>query len=642
MRPRDRRSAGRLAEAPISRAAHSRDRRSAGRLAEAPISRAAHSLAIAFVLLACGTAAAAPTLLTHRAVAYGGTLSLHPDAGRVDADLEVRVRAAGAPAELCFATPLPVLAVRDEAGGDLQFRAEKTGSIDLTCVTMPAPLADGQEAIVRISASGQPACDPGSAIGWRSCALGDVSWLDLATVLPASLATDHATLDLWVDVPAGNVVAGSGETVATEPAGQGRERHRVVQTVPSFSHGIAAGPYQPGALPTASGWVRTLTLLEPAVQATVGTVLDEAASVLAFLSDRVGPKAPPAVSIAQIRDAGAAYALPGLVLLPEGSWTGLGGGTLHPPDLAFLVRPHELAHQWFPWTVQASPYGGAWLSEGFAEFLAIEWLAGSRGEESARETRAALSLRYRRLVDPGADTPLAMATTTDATDRDAYFALVYGKGALAVYAIRAAAGPAAFDAALRDMVADLGGADALWDATVLSQRVAKAGGAVLAPALGSWYLGRGYPVYAVTVMSGDVAGGGPLRLRVARSSAVPGTTFAMPVAFRVATDAGSFDRTAVIDADEVALEWDLPGRVLGVAVDPDVTFVRRVTPGLPGDVDLSGEVDALDLLRVAWAFGSAWDAEGYLEDADIDDSGVVDDADLAPVLATMVGSLPGN
>jgi hypothetical protein len=380
--------------------------------------------------------------------------------------------------------------------------------------------------------------------------------------------------------------------------------------------------------------VSTLTLAEPAVQATVGTVLDEAASVLAFLSDRVGPKAPPAVSIVQIRDAGAAYALPGLVLLPEGSWTGLGGGTLHPPDLAYLVRPHELAHQWFPGTLQASPYGGAWLSEGFAEFLAIEWLAGSRGEEYARDARAALSLRYRRLVDPAADAPLAMATTSDATDRDAYFALVYGKGALSVYAIRAVAGPAAFDAALRDMAADLGGADALWDATVLRRRVEEAGGADLQPALESWYLGRGYPVYSVTVMSGGVAGGGPLRVRVARSSAVPGTAFAMPVAFRIATDAGSFDRTAVLDADDVALEWDVPGRVLGVALDPDVTFVRRVTPGLPGDADLSGEVDGIDLLRVAWSFGSAWAAgDGYIEDADLDDSGTVDAADLSRVAA---------
>jgi len=115
------------------------------------------------------------------------------------------------------------------------------------------------------------------------------------------------------------------------------------------------------------------------------------------------------------------------------------GGGIEYPSMIFeatpsrLVLVHEVAHQWFYGMVGNSQFRDPWLDEAFAT-----WAEAVVNEQSAFGYEAALRL-------PGE----VGATMADFPDDGTYFEVVYGKGGAALLAARAAAGPEAFDAAIR-------------------------------------------------------------------------------------------------------------------------------------------------------------------------------------------------
>ena len=98
-----------------------------------------------------------------------------------------------------------------------------------------------------------------------------------------------------------------------------------------------------------------------------------------------------------------------------------------------LVLVHEVAHQWFYGMVGNSQFRDPWLDEAFAT-----WAEAVVDEQSAFGYEAALGL-------PGE----VGGSMADFPDDGTYFDVVYGKGGAALLAARAAAGPEAFDAAIR-------------------------------------------------------------------------------------------------------------------------------------------------------------------------------------------------
>lgn len=112
---------------------------------------------------------------------------------------------------------------------------------------------------------------------------------------------------------------------------------------------------------------------------------------------------------------------------------------------------HELAHQWFGNSVTLRQWRDIWLHEGFACYA--EWLwSETRGlksaEERARDARRGLALKLRTITvgDPGPEKMF--------DDR------VYKRGALAVHALRTAAGDEAFIRVLHRWQADFRHANA--------------------------------------------------------------------------------------------------------------------------------------------------------------------------------------
>jgi hypothetical protein len=115
------------------------------------------------------------------------------------------------------------------------------------------------------------------------------------------------------------------------------------------------------------------------------------------------------------------------------------GGGIEYPSMIFEASPgrqvlvHEVAHMWFYGMVGNSQFRDPWLDEAFASWA--EALVD--GPEGLVDQQAIL------LEGP------VGGSMADYSDDRSYFTLVYDKGGAALLVARAAAGPDAFDAAIR-------------------------------------------------------------------------------------------------------------------------------------------------------------------------------------------------
>lgn len=177
-----------------------------------------------------------------------------------------------------------------------------------------------------------------------------------------------------------------------------------------------------GAFRTATaevGGVEVTAGVLPADDTDPQTVADATAADITDLAARFGDFPFATLSVPVLPDYGGGIEYPGSILLAS------------PVPVVLL---HEVAHMWFYGMVGADQFRDPWLDEAFASYA--EWVQGTPPTEA--EVAAALG-------DPA---PVGGSMADFPGDQE-YVQAVYGKGAAALVAARTAAGPAAFDAALR-------------------------------------------------------------------------------------------------------------------------------------------------------------------------------------------------
>jgi hypothetical protein len=234
---------------------------------------------------------------------------------------------------------------------------------------------------------------------------------------PGESATSEAmAVDLTVIAPAGDTVIMSGDPVDPPVTGRTRSWHAALDAARDVS--VAAGPFV--VSDTRVGAVR-LRVGAPSA-AVRDELVPEFRRAVVELSKRYGPFPFPSLSVARLPAAGGGIEYPGSVLMLDGSRT---------------VAVHETAHQWFYAMVGNSQALHPWLDEAFAQY-SEELVDGV-----SAETRSALG-------SPGI---VDRSTESYGNDEAAYYYVTYSKGAAALFAARAAAGPARWDAALRCYVA---------------------------------------------------------------------------------------------------------------------------------------------------------------------------------------------
>jgi len=234
---------------------------------------------------------------------------------------------------------------------------------------------------------------------------------------PAESATSEAmNVDLTVVAPARDTVIMSGDPADPPKTGTTRTWHSTIAAARDVS--VAAGPFS----------VRDITV--EGVKLRVGApdagirdaLVPEFFRAITELAMRFGPFPFPSLSVARLPADGGGIEYPSSILMLDGSR---------------LVAVHETAHQWFYAMVGDSQALHPWLDEAFAQY-AEELVNGTQQRDAGA------------LSAPG---DVDASTESYGSDMQRYYFTTYDKGAAALSAARAAAGPAKWDAALRCYVA---------------------------------------------------------------------------------------------------------------------------------------------------------------------------------------------
>ena len=228
----------------------------------------------------------------------------------------------------------------------------------------------------------------------------------------AESATSEAMrTDLTVTAPAADAVLASGNPTTGDRDGDMRVWHATLDAARDVS--VAVGPFQ-----VSDTKVGAVALRVGAPDTAIrDTLVPEFRRAISELSRRFGPFPFPSLSVARVPEEGGGIEYPGAIQMLTS---------------ANLVAVHETAHQWFYAMVGDSQAEHAWLDEAFATYA--EQLV-----DGTRPARGDLAL-------PG---PVDRPTADYGADAQDYYRITYGKGAAALRAARDAAGPAAFDAAVR-------------------------------------------------------------------------------------------------------------------------------------------------------------------------------------------------
>jgi hypothetical protein len=524
---------------------------------------------------------------------------------------------------------LPVTAVEAPDGTPVPWATEPIQGLTLPRVDVEPPSTAGESRRYVVRLAGVPDCSMSGPIPVNLCAWGKVVYLAGDLFLPGTLFEDFATSDLRFTLPAGDVVAATGIVTSVTPVEGGREVHHVEQPFPSDTRSFGIAPYQAARIPWGTGHVGTFTLDEPKVQPGVAAVLSDMKAILEYYSGRFGAFVFPKMDACQVSsDAGAAFGWPALLWIPDSMWRDHGG-------YRTSLFAHELGHQWFPDTLKNDDSWGAWLSEGFAEFMSISYVADSEGDPAyAKAVYDQYAMLYTYFIPEASDYGLSSMDSMYVTDGWVYQIVTYYKGAIIAHLLESLVGRDVFDQAVRAMYADLAGKMAWYDTYGLEGYLEAASGMDLSQAFTQWVFRKGYPVLTVGVLRETAPTGTPrARIRVGLASSTRFNNFVVPVRLTVVTDVSETPHDVVLDQADQEFAFDLDGRLLRVRVDPDGALLKRVNPALEGDMDLSGEVDGIDLLYTAWAqSGSAYQGENFIQSVDFNRDGVVDDVDLGMVV----------
>ncbi|MGY1821420.1 peptidase M1 [Geodermatophilus sp. SYSU D00079] len=255
-------------------------------------------------------------------------------------------------------------------------------------------------------ASGAPllAWEPG--VGWaRDPFVG---------VLGETASSPVADTRIRVSAPAELTVLMTGDQEAPSAVEDGRRTWTAAEPV-ARDVSVAAGEFTTTSV-TTPGDVEVTTGVLPGAPLSADLLADWTVAAIGDLEERFGAFPYRTLTVPLLPDYGGGIEYPSSILLAS------------PDELVLL---HEVAHMWFYGMVGGSQFRDPWLDEAFASYA--ESVAFPPGD-------------VQQLLSVPGDVGSAMDEFPGSTD---YFQRVYDKGEAALLAARDAAGPAAFDAALR-------------------------------------------------------------------------------------------------------------------------------------------------------------------------------------------------
>jgi hypothetical protein len=288
---------------------------------------------------------------------------------------------------------------------------------------------------------------------------------------------------------------------------------------------------------------------------------------------------------------------------------------------------HEFSHSW--WGNLAcgnDPIERRFLGEAFAEYAAWRALGELRGDALRTSGMRMNAVWYMYRRPNNVDVPVLSAATADSP---VAVHVIYHKGPLVLRTVEEAAGPEAYAEALRAFL-HRGYGQLSMDGFIADVKAAS--GYDAAADVDQWLRNTGFPIVAAGATVDESA------VHLSLTSAAE-FNFALPVRV-VFSDGRTVDERLELAPGLVEHEIAIDDRPIAVEIDPRWTAVREITPALPGDVTLDGEVDGADLVAVAVAHGTELPLQrridgGYDPLYDLDRDLLVGDADLELVRAAV-------
>lgn len=321
---------------------------------------------------------------------------------------------------------------------------------------------------------------------------------------------------------------------------------------------------------------------DPRHGANVDRMLAAATATLDWMAERVAPPVDSVLRIAEVPEwAGfGAFATRGLILFPEDRGFRVDGGA-GMVDLITRRVAHEVAHQWWGHRVDPADVAGG--------LVLVESLAKDAEQQVVRRVHGADALpamlgydedRYLigRAEEGRRETPLI------ALDDGAW--LYYGKGAMALHALRSVLGDDAVDGALAELVATGGGEGRSATAFDLERvLLVRAGGD--STAVREWLRGRITWDFAVDSVAASPGSGGRWRVVAQlrgdrRDGADDGDALALPlegerieVLLRDERGAAIARADATFRGGKATLTFDAARKPAAIVVDPAMTRIDR-------------------------------------------------------------------
>lgn len=194
-------------------------------------------------------------------------------------------------------------------------------------------------------------------------------------------------------------------------------------------------------------------------------IADDSAQAFAYFMRRFGEPAMPNTVISPV-PAGFGQGFPGLVYASTLSYFERGDQLLQglPPSArrfyADLMRPHEIAHQWWGNVVSSRLDRDAWIMEALATYSSLLWLEERQGVAERNRVLAEFRSNLLRKVDGEtveSAGPLILGRRLRTADLpEAYRVIVYEKGAWVIHMLRGILGDESFFAMLAELVVRYG------------------------------------------------------------------------------------------------------------------------------------------------------------------------------------------
>lgn len=574
-------------------------------------------------------------------------VTLDPVSGIVSASMTLRLKATGG--------PLTAVSVAFDQGLELDSTAASDRSVSaadaifapsrIVEMTLDPPLRAGEETTLTLAYAGTLQCSPRESGGVACRRDPDFAYFAQSSFFPfvfdpaapGSVEFDGLTRDVVLHVPAGNDVVMSGQKVSqTEDGGQTTSRY-VVDKPLTRTVGMYALVGKLGQKPIATQSGSATLVFPPPGEPIDDALVTWSSSALDFVERSVGEPLPFARGLSLVRlpkalgDPGTATF--GMTLLSD-SYRRM-GDVLYEETWA-----HENSHLFWGIVVpETNSSESRLMTEGMATLTELEYTfarhfpADDRDEYLARRF-VPIGLDLRAHLDvPSIRVPLDSALTSDFRGAT-YMLWAYYRTAATLDHLRVTLGEDVFARTLaeyRQRCAFVG-----CSPSALEEIAEKKSGRDLTTFFERWVTASERP--RVVIGFEPTAAGANVNLE--KDDARP-----MTLELWVTLMDGTRVKQKVdLQGETTLASLTTNGAVRNVSASPRHDVLVDVRSAVDGDLDFDGEVDGFDALRCTRLVGQSYTSRGatglfeildpstaFDPRCDVDDSGTIEDADLARI-----------